>query len=83
LVLLRVLRRCIQKFPDWSRRVVKLSATTCSCIAILWVSIVSFAAITLCVASQRVFTVVYFVMTESGNFWIHPRKFVMCSLDKT
>jgi hypothetical protein len=36
---------------------------------------VSFAAITLCVASQRVFTVVsiYFVMDQSGNFCIHPR----------
>jgi hypothetical protein len=36
---------------------------------------VSFAAINLCVASQRVFIVVvtYFVMTQSGNFWIHPR----------
>jgi hypothetical protein len=35
---------------------------------------VSFASITLCVASQRVFIVViYFVMTQSGNFWIHPR----------
>jgi hypothetical protein len=40
---------------------------------------VSFVAITLCVASQRVFVVVvvvvivvYFVMTQSGNFWIHP-----------
>jgi hypothetical protein len=35
----------------------------------------SFAAITLYVASQRVFIVVsvYFVMTQSGNFWIHPR----------
>jgi hypothetical protein len=39
---------------------------------------VSFATITLCVASQRVFVVVvvvvvvYFVMTQSGNFWIHP-----------
>jgi hypothetical protein len=33
----------------------------CSCIAILWVSLVSFAAITLCVAS-RVFIVVYFVV---------------------
>jgi len=35
---------------------------------------VSFAAITLCVASQRVFiaaAVVYFVMTQCGNFWIH------------
>jgi hypothetical protein len=36
---------------------------------------VSFAAITLCTASQRGFTVdvVYFVISESGNFWILPR----------
>jgi hypothetical protein len=34
---------------------------------------VSFAAITLRVASQRVFIVaVYFVMTQSVNFWIYP-----------
>jgi hypothetical protein len=35
---------------------------------------VSFAAITLCVASQRVFIAVsvYFVIDESGNFWIYP-----------
>jgi hypothetical protein len=53
---------------------VQLSATRCSCIAILWASLVSFSAITLCVASQRVFIVVsvYFVITQSGNFWIHP-----------
>jgi hypothetical protein len=50
---------------------VHLSATRCSCIA----SLASFAAIALCVASEREFTVVsvYFVMTQSGNFWIHPR----------
>jgi hypothetical protein len=58
-------------------QMVQLSATGCSCIAILWDSLVSFATITLCVASQRVFIVVvvvfYFVMTQSGNFWIHPR----------
>jgi hypothetical protein len=36
-------------------QMVQLSATRCSCIAILWVSLVSFATITLCVASQRVF----------------------------
>jgi hypothetical protein len=44
---------------------VQLSATRRSCIAILWVSLVSFSAITLCVASQRVFfvvIVVYFVI---------------------
>jgi len=38
---------------------------------------VSSAAITLFVAYQRVSVgggaVFYFVMTQSGNFWIHPR----------
>jgi hypothetical protein len=34
---------------------VEISAKRCSCIAILLVSLVSFAATTLCVASQRVF----------------------------
>jgi hypothetical protein len=34
---------------------------------------VSFAAITLCVASQRVFIVVISLSTQSGNFWIYPR----------
>jgi hypothetical protein len=35
-------------------QMVQLSDTRCSCIAILWVSLVSFLAITLCVASERV-----------------------------
>jgi hypothetical protein len=45
-------------------QMVRLSANRCSCIAILWVSLVSFAAITLCVAPQQVFTVVsvHFIM---------------------
>jgi hypothetical protein len=44
-------------------QMVQFSATRCSCIAILWVSLVSFVAITLCVASQWVFIVVaYFVI---------------------
>jgi hypothetical protein len=37
---------------------VQLSATRCSCTTILWVNLVSFAAITLRVASQRVFIVI-------------------------
>jgi hypothetical protein len=47
-------------------KMVQLSATRYSCIAILWVSIVSFAAITLCVASQQVFIVasVHFVINS-------------------
>jgi hypothetical protein len=45
-------------------QMVQLSATRCSCIAILWVSLVSFDAITFCVAYQQVFIVVsiYFVI---------------------
>jgi hypothetical protein len=36
---------------------------------------VSVAAITLCVAFQRVFIVIVFISlsTQSGNLWIHPR----------
>jgi hypothetical protein len=46
------------------QQMVELSAIRCSCIAILWVILMSFAAITLCVASQQVFVfvVVYFVI---------------------
>jgi hypothetical protein len=47
---------------DRELQMVQLSATRCSCIAILWVSLVSFVAITLCVASHGVFIVVYFVI---------------------
>jgi hypothetical protein len=56
---------------------VQLSGTSCSCIAILWVSLVSFAAITLRVASKRAIPKVslYFVMIQYGNFWIYPRTF--------
>jgi hypothetical protein len=45
-------------------QMVQLSATRCSCITILWVSLVSFAAIALCVTSQRLFIVVsiYFII---------------------
>jgi hypothetical protein len=46
---------------------VQLSATRWSCIAILLVSLVSFAAITLCVDSERVFVVVYFVLDTPSH----------------
>jgi hypothetical protein len=46
---------------------VQLSATRCSCVAILWVSAVTFAAIILCVASRRVIPKisVYFVIVSA------------------
>jgi hypothetical protein len=55
----------------------QLPATRCSCIAILWVSLVSFAAIILCVASQRVFIVVlvYFVIDSVRNLLDIPSYF--------
>jgi hypothetical protein len=40
----------------------QFSVTRCNCIAILSVSLVSFAAITFCVASQRAFVVVVVVV---------------------
>jgi hypothetical protein len=45
-------------------QLVQLSATKCSFIAILWVSLMSFATMTLCVASQRVFVVVVVVVVD-------------------
>jgi hypothetical protein len=60
------IRGCIQKIRtgllERELQIVQLSATSCNCIAILWVSVVSFAAVTLCVPSHQVFIVVYFVI---------------------
>jgi hypothetical protein len=54
-------------------QMVEPSATRCSYIAILWVSLVRFAAITLCVASQRVFiVVVYFVIDSVRKLLVTP-----------
>jgi hypothetical protein len=48
-------------------QMVQFPATRSSCIAILWVSLVSFVAITLCVASQRVFIIVVIVYFVIGS----------------
>jgi hypothetical protein len=48
--------------PERELQMVQLSATICSCISILWVSLVIFAVITLCIAFQRVFFCCYFVI---------------------
>jgi hypothetical protein len=59
---------------DRELQMVQLSATRCNCIVILWVSLVSFAAITLCVASQREFIValVYFVIDSDRKLLDTP-----------
>jgi hypothetical protein len=36
---------------EWELQMLQLCATKCSCIDILWASLVSFATITICVAS--------------------------------
>jgi hypothetical protein len=62
------IRGCIQKFPYWPPGARTANGTgLChrrSCIAILWVSLVSFIAIILCVVSQRLILRVnlYFVI---------------------
>jgi hypothetical protein len=55
-------------------QMIQLCATRYSCIAILWVNLVSFAAITLHVASQRVLIVVsiYFVIDSVRKFLDTP-----------
>jgi hypothetical protein len=62
-------------------QMVQLSATRCSCVAVLRVSLVSFAAITLCVTSQRMFViiiiiivvvVVYFVIDSVRKLLVTP-----------
>jgi hypothetical protein len=54
---------------EWELQMVHHSATRCGCIAILSVSLVSFAATALLVASQWVFIVVsvYFVIDSVRN----------------
>jgi hypothetical protein len=61
-------------------QMVQFSATRCICIAILWVGLVSFAAIALCVASQRVFIIIIIIIiiiislsTQVGKFWTCSR----------
>jgi hypothetical protein len=65
-------RKVYLKVSGLAAWMVQLSATNWNFIATLWVSLVSFAAITLCVASQRVFIFVsvHFVV---GSVRIHPR----------
>jgi hypothetical protein len=75
------IRECIQKFPDWpsgARTANGTTTTRCSCIAILWVNLVSFAAITLCVASQWVFIVhvVYFIIDSVRKILDTPSYFI-------
>jgi hypothetical protein len=53
-------------------QMVQLSATRCRCIAMLWVNLVSFATITLHVASQLVFVVVYFVINSAWKLLDTP-----------
>jgi hypothetical protein len=63
----------MQKFgtghPEKELQMVQFSATRCSCIAILGVSLVSFATITFCIASQLVFIVVsvHFIIINRYN----------------
>jgi hypothetical protein len=78
-------KRAVKTYEDVSKsfrtgrlerelQMVQLSATRCSCIHILWLSLVSFAAITLCVvASQRVILKVSVYSAETfGYTFVQP-----------
>jgi hypothetical protein len=69
-------------------QMVQLSATWCSFIAILWVSLMSFASVTLCVASQQVFIVAVFLFLyrlSPETFWYHKifRRFLNGTVSTT
>jgi hypothetical protein len=51
-------------------QMVQLFATRCGCIAILWVNLVNFAAITLCDPFQRVFVVLLLLLLLLFNLFI-------------
>jgi hypothetical protein len=82
---------CIQNFPDWPPGE-RISNGTAHCHWVqlyryFMVSLVSFAAITLCVASQRVFIIVVVVVVISsptqetfGYTLVHP---LQCSVGST
>jgi hypothetical protein len=71
---------------EWELQMVQLFATRYSCILILWVSLVSFPAIILFVASQLVFIVVsvYLVidsvrnLLDTNNSYVHTT--TLCSV---
>jgi hypothetical protein len=54
-------------FPEWELQMVLFSAI------ILWVSLVSFAAITLVLLLSECLLMFISLSTQSGNFWIPPR----------
>jgi hypothetical protein len=55
-------------------QMVQLSATRCSCIAVLWVNLVSFAAMTfVLLLNECLLLLLISLSTQSGNFWKHPR----------
>jgi hypothetical protein len=63
-------------------QMVQLSATRCNCIAILWVSLTSFAAVTRFVASQRVFIVVsVYLVIESVRKLLDTPSYVPAASD--
>jgi hypothetical protein len=66
-------------------QIVQLYATRCSCIAVLWVSRVSFAAITLCITSQRVLIVVVYFVIDSVRKLLDTPSYVVekASLNKS
>jgi hypothetical protein len=75
-------RECIQKFPhdrlERELQIVQLSATRRNCVAIFfWVSLVNFAAITLHVASQRVFIVVFYFVIDSARKLLDTPSYIL------
>jgi hypothetical protein len=74
------------KFLDWppgARTANNTAVTRCSCTATLWVSLVSFAAITLCVASQWVIVFIVYFVIDSVRKLLDTPSYMIMSLNRT
>jgi len=67
---------------EWELKMVQFSVTRCNFITILRVNLVSFAAITLCVTSQWMFIVVYFII-DSVRKHLDAPSYLSCVRDNS
>jgi hypothetical protein len=73
------LRGCIQKFPDWppgarTANIISFCHYVQSYRYFVSQSSEFYRHKPFCCFSKSVYFCCYFVMTQCGNFWIHPRK---------
>jgi hypothetical protein len=77
-------RGYIQKFPNWLPGARTANGTSrCSCIAILWVSLVSLPPCPFELLHNECLLLLFISLsTQSGNFWIHTHIRLVCVCER-